>query len=65
MSGEADVSRGQADVLSMSNHAETAVLGHRDSGGMYLGVGDANRPANAPDSIRTARKKEKSPDLPS
>ena len=37
--GEVDVSRGWADVPSMLNHAEIAMLGHRDSGGMYLGVG--------------------------
>ena len=95
LSGRVDVSRGWADVLSMSNHAETAVLGHRDSGGTYLGIGDmkgdvketdgvgshtdtlngsmdipsietdTNRPANAPDSVRTTQKKAKPPDLPS
>ena len=38
--GKADVLRGRADAPGMSNHAETAMLGHRDDLSTHLGAGD-------------------------
>ena len=36
--GKVDVSRGWADVPGMSNHADTAILGHRDNPSTHLGA---------------------------
>ena len=39
--GLVDESRGQSDTLSMSDNAETEVMGHSNNLGTYLGIEDS------------------------
>ncbi|KIM66801.1 hypothetical protein SCLCIDRAFT_1210857 [Scleroderma citrinum Foug A] len=49
--GGVDVSRGQADIPGMSNHAETAILGHRDDPSTHLGAGDVKHDVDEMDGL--------------
>ena len=49
--GKADVSRGRADIPGMLNHAETAILGHRDDLSTHLGARGAKHNVNEMDGL--------------
>jgi len=49
--GQVDTSRGPTDTPSVSNGAETASLGHNDSAGVYLSIGDVKCGVEVADGI--------------
>ena len=49
--GQADKPRGSVDALNMSYNTETAMLGHRDSGGTYLRPGDTKHHVRETDGV--------------